>query len=88
MRTGWVLPEWTQENRALLEKLKPDFLFCDKDYLPADDADLWQGSWQWAIYNLDTVESAIAMANRGFPFLETNEIGTLMGDSRLRDADK
>lgn len=83
MRTGWVLPKWSKQNRALLDELNPDFLFCDKSYLPKNDEKLWRGDWQWAIYNLDTVESAIKMANRGFTFLETNEIGTLMLDPAL-----
>ena len=83
LRTGWVLPSWSDENRAILEELKPDFLFCDKDILPRGDEDIWRGSWQWAIYNLDDVASAIAMANRGFPFLETNQIGKLMRDDAL-----
>lgn len=83
MRVGWVLPSWNDKNRALLEELKPDFVFCDKDFLPRRDEDIWRGSWQWAVYNLDDVASAIAMANRGIPFLETNQIGTLMGDDGL-----
>jgi len=83
MRVGWVLPEWSDKNRALLEQLKPDFLFCDKELLPQYDEDIWRGSWQWAVYNLDDVSSAIAMASRGVPFLETNQIGTLMANDVL-----
>ena len=83
MRVGWVLPKWEEANKKILEKLEPDFIFCDKNFLPEDDNDIWTGSWQWAIYNLDDVESAIAMANRGFSFLETNQIGTLMADQQL-----
>ena len=87
MRVGWVLPKWNKENRKLLEGLKPDFMFCDKEYLPDDDSDIWRGDWQWAIYNLDDVDSAIAMANRGFHFLETNQIGTLMTHDGLANRD-
>lgn len=83
MRAGWVLPKWNDKNKHILHELKPDFLFCDKTFLPSDDAEIWRGSWQWAIYNLDDVPSAIAMANRGMPFLETNQIGTLMGHDAL-----
>jgi len=83
LRTGWVLPKWNDKNRELADQLKPDFLFCDKELLPRNDENVWQGSWQWAIYNLDDVTSAIAMANRGMPFLETNQIGTLMSNDAL-----
>jgi len=83
MRVGWVLPKWSDNNREILEKLKPDFIFCNKNYLPSNDEHIWSGSWQWAIYNLDDVNSAIAMANRGIPFLETNQVGTLMQNDEL-----
>ena len=83
MRVGWVLPKWQKKNKKIVQKLAPDFMFCDKNFLPKDDKDIWIGSWQWAIYNLDDVESAIAMANRGFAFLETNQIGTLLADKQL-----
>lgn len=83
MRTGWVLPKWTDENQEIARALKPEFMFCDKAILPARDEQIWPGSWQWAVYNLDDVSSAIDMANRGIPFLETNQIGTLMHDNEL-----
>lgn len=83
MRVGWVLPSWNEENREILERLQPDFMFVDKSFLPTSDEDIWRGSWQWAVYNLDDVNSAIRMANRGFKFLETNQIGTLMVDQSL-----
>lgn len=83
MRTGWVLPKFNDANRELLEELKPDFLFWDKNILPDGDEEIWRGSWLNAVYNLDDVPSAIAMANRGIQYLETNQIGTLMTDPRL-----
>jgi glycerophosphoryl diester phosphodiesterase len=86
MRIGWVLPEWSEQNHKLAEACKPEFLFCDKQELPKTDQEIWQGCWQWAVYNLDDVPSAIAMANRGIPFLETNQIGTLMQAETLRQS--
>lgn len=83
MLTGWVLPSWNDEVKERANKLRPEFLFCDKNLLPASDDDIWQGTWEWAIYNLDDVGSATKMANRNVPFLETNQIGTLMGDDGL-----
>lgn len=86
MPVGWVLPEWSEENHQLAQQLKPDYLFCYTDDLPAADQEIWPGSWQWAVFNLDDVDSAIAMANRGIPFLETNQIGLLMSDAVLGEA--
>lgn len=78
LKTGWVLPKWSTKNRAIADQLQPDYLFCDKNFLPNKETKRWQGGWQWVVYNLDDVESAIAMANRGYKLLETNEIGDLM----------
>ena len=83
MRSGWVLPKFNDANKKLLDELKPEFLFWDKHILPEKDEDIWQGSWHNAVYNLDDVSSAIAMANRGIQFLETNQIGTSMTSERL-----
>jgi glycerophosphoryl diester phosphodiesterase len=83
MKTGWVLPAWSHENHQQLKVLKPNFVFCDVDKLPKINEDIWQGSWMWATYNSDDIDSAIAIANRGINFIETNEIGTLIKDKRL-----
>ena len=83
MRTGWVLPKFNDANREILDELKPDFLFWDKEILPDKDEQIWWGSWLNAVYNLDDVASAIAMANRGIQYLETNQIGTLMASADL-----
>jgi len=83
MLTGWVLPSWDDAVKEKLEALRPEFVFCSKAILPKNDQDIWQGPWQWAIYNLDDVDSAVKMANRRIPFLETNEIGTLMANEEL-----
>ena len=83
LRTAWVLPEWNEQVEQRLRQLNPDFAFAGTEQLPEDDEAIWQGPWQWAIYNLDTIDDAINMANRGIGFLETNEIGTLMADSSL-----
>lgn len=83
MKTGWVLPTWNSDSLKRLTILKPDFVFCDIDLLPEKNKDIWRGNWDWAVYNLDTVDSATAIANRGILFLETNEIGTLMSGTSL-----
>lgn len=83
MRTGWVLPAWNNDIRHTAESLKPDYVFCSVELFPDNAKDVWRGSWQWALYNLDDVTQAINMANRGIRYLETNQIGTLMSDTQL-----
>jgi glycerophosphoryl diester phosphodiesterase len=83
MKTGWVLSAWNENSFKRLTILKPDFVFCDIDLLPEKNIDIWRGNWEWAIYNLDDVNSAIAVANRDIQFIETNEIGTFMTSKQL-----
>ncbi len=83
MQTGWVLPAWNKEIESRARQLKPEFLFCDVELFPADDTEVWDDVWHWALYNLDDVPSAIAAANRGVQYLETNQIGLLMADKEL-----
>lgn len=78
MQTGWVLPAWNDDVKHRAEALRPEFIFCDVESFPQDNDSVWRGVWQWALYNLDDVPSAIDMANRGIRYLETNQIGTLM----------
>lgn len=84
IQTGWVLPDWNDQNQQTLSTLKPDYFFCSTKKLPAEDDKIWRGSWIWALYNLDDVASALAMMKRNMYYLETNEIGTLMQCPDLR----
>lgn len=78
LKCGWVLPAWSENEQRIAEELNPEYLFCDTDSFPDDNEQVWQGDWQWTLYNLDDVESAKAYIARGFTSLETNEIGLLM----------
>lgn len=85
MQAGWVLPSWSEDTRAIADNLKPEFLFSSVKILPKNNDDVWKGAWRWALYNLDDVSSAVRMANRGFYYLETNQIGLLMNDKQLAE---
>ena len=84
LQGGWVLPAWNEFTQTTAAQLKPEYLFSSVDIIPKDNDQIWQGAWQWALYNLDDAPSAIKMANRGFRYLETNQIGDLMSDPSLK----
>lgn len=67
---GWVLPEYSDHCRLKYEALQPEFLFCDRDKLPPRSR-LWRGPWRWAIYEVEAVEEALALAARGADYIET-----------------
>lgn len=78
LEIGWVIPEWSAavEQRAM--ELQADFLFTNKQLLPENTADWWQGEWQWAIYNVDVASELSDWTEKGLQFIETNDIGELL----------
>lgn len=79
---GWVLEEWNPEYRNAAEALEPDYLFCDYRIIP-DDAELWSGPWQWALYEVIEPDLALALAAFGARFVETMAIKEMLADRRL-----
>jgi glycerophosphoryl diester phosphodiesterase len=67
---GWVLTKYDERSRMKYEALQPEFLFADHLALPAEGA-LWRGPWRWAIYEVETLELAMALAARGADYIET-----------------
>ena len=74
---GWVLPDWSLENRMKAEMLAPDYLFVDADLCPRNAAEMWQGSWQWVVYTLNDLAATKQYMNLGIHIIETNCISAL-----------
>lgn len=85
MRIGWVASEWNDDCARRAHALAPDFLFTNHTRLPPELQPLWQGSWQWAVYEVTDPDHALALAARGIAFVETMAVGELLADARLRD---
>ena len=69
---GWVLPAWSDANRVKAEKLMPDYLFINKDKLPAGNNSLWQASGQWVIYTVNSVAQYEKYDAPGVSLVETD----------------
>jgi glycerophosphoryl diester phosphodiesterase len=74
-----VLPAYDNHTRLKYEALHPDYLFCDRAFLPAEGA-LWRGPWRWVIYEVDTLETVLDLGARGAQFVGTKEVRAL-GDA-------
>lgn len=85
-RIAWVVSKWNEVDQQQASHLSPDLLFCNYKKIP-DDAALWSGSWQWALY--DVVEAAVALHwfSRGVALIETWDVGALLNDPRLQVPD-
>ncbi len=77
-RIGWVITEYDEATCAEAAALAPEFLFGDVERLPTGPQPLWQGPWEWAIYEVRDLETALACRGRGAHFVETMAVRSLL----------
>lgn len=75
---GWILPEWTSRHHQLAQQQQPEYLFCNRKRLPPDEAELWPGSWLWAVYAVNEADEVRSYFKRGISLIETNRISELL----------
>jgi glycerophosphoryl diester phosphodiesterase len=73
---AWVIPAYNDHTPLKYEALQPDFLLCDRTFLPAAGA-LWRGPWRWVVYEVDTLETVLGLAARGAHFVGTKDVRSL-----------
>jgi glycerophosphoryl diester phosphodiesterase len=71
MPVGWALRSWDKVSKAAVEKLRPEYLFCNVTRLPPEPEPLWKGDWTWVVYEIIDIEEARALAKRGVGMIET-----------------
>jgi glycerophosphoryl diester phosphodiesterase len=67
---GYALEEMNASYRGIAERLAPDYLFAEVAHL-LRAGELWSGAWQWAAFELESLEAASALAALGVRYLET-----------------
>jgi glycerophosphoryl diester phosphodiesterase len=80
--TGWVLDRFDDDHRDRAATLQPDFLFCNKDKIHTA---LWPGGWQWIIYEVESVGSALDWLSRGVQYVESMWPGELLTQASSGD---
>ena len=75
-KMGWVLPAYNRISYKVLSGLKPDYLFCDVEYL--DEEKLWPGDWKWVIYEVGSVKLARELLEKGADLIETKQLDELI----------
>jgi len=76
--TGWVILRYDGACAEISKKLSPDYLFADIQILPQDDSKLWQGNWEWVIYEVVSRKVALGLIKRGVGFIETKEVEKML----------
>jgi hypothetical protein len=74
---GWIVNSYDGHTRIKVEAFKPEYLFCDRELLPAAGQPLWRGPWHWAIAQVSDLNTALEMAARGADFVVTRNVRTL-----------
>lgn len=75
---GWVLPSYNRISEKVLEGLKPEYVFCDKDFLPEGECFLCKGDWKWVIYEVGTKGLALSLMKKGAHLIETKQLHELI----------
>jgi glycerophosphoryl diester phosphodiesterase len=78
---AWIIPTYDSHTRLKYEALQPEYVFCDRRYLPGTGP-LWRGPWRWAITEVESLEEALALAQRGADFVVSPRVKSL-GEAML-----
>ncbi len=74
-RVGWVIHRYDEHHRRLAEAHAPDYMICNYKRISGS---LWQGPWQWMLYDITDPDLAIVWAGRGAGLIETRDIGGML----------
>jgi glycerophosphoryl diester phosphodiesterase len=77
-RVGWVVERYDAESERLAREAAPDFLFGNLERVPPEVGRLWEGPWQWAVYEVQDVGTARTCARLGADFVETMTVRDLL----------
>jgi len=78
METGWVVLTYDEVGEKISEELSPDYLFADTEILPNDGSKLWEGIWEWVIYEVTSLEVASRLFERGVKIIESKEVEKML----------
>ena len=81
---GWVLDGDPVQLRAVIELMRPEYLFCDHRRLPAARA-LPSGPWTWVAYEVTDAGLALELAARGVGMVESMTPLRLAGELAARE---
>lgn len=76
-RLGLVLKDWEERQGDLIQRIQPEFIFCDTDKVP-EGASLDEITPTWVVYEVEEPDQAIAWFERGADMVETFDIGGML----------
>ena len=83
VKVGWVMHSHDEDSRGCAEQLKPDMLICNYTKITDLGTGVWQGPWQWFVYEVVDADLALHLHQAGISFIESMDVGALLEDGRL-----
>ncbi len=74
---GWVLEQYSEKEQRIAEDIQPEYLIIGEDLFPSGSP-LWNGPWEWMLYDITDPARALAYAESGIGLIETRNIGTML----------
>ncbi|MBT8127260.1 MAG: glycerophosphodiester phosphodiesterase [Gammaproteobacteria bacterium] len=81
IRIGWVIHRYDTVHHQQAEKHTPDYMICNYQRIVGD---LWQGSWQWMLYDITDPDLALLWADKGAQLIETRDIEAMLQHPQLQ----
>lgn len=76
-KIGWVIKYYDEETRAAAELMQPEVLCCNLEKIPQQGG-LWQGPWQWMLYQTSDPSRIGHYGEMGVDYLETDDITRML----------
>ena len=70
---GYVLKKYNKKYFSISKKLQADYLFCNIKKID-QPAEIWQGTWDWVLYDIQNPVFAYELLKQGIDFIETGDI--------------
>ena len=78
---GWVIHGYDDHHHELADRHAPEYMICNYKRIVGE---LWQGDWQWMLYDISDPELALEWANKGSALIETRDIGGMLQHPQLK----
>ena len=75
---GWVLEKWNKESLNKANSLLPSYLICDYKVIPPNKGNIWIGPWEWFLYEITDIDTALLWNKLGVRYIETMESGEMI----------
>jgi glycerol kinase len=83
MAIGWVLRHFDDQHHEQAAQLQPDYLICNYEKIPLQQV-LWDGTWDWMVYEINSPAVADDYHNRGVRYISTADVQALVAGTAQR----